>query len=497
MSKFFLYITVFITGMAVTAIELTASRLLAPYFGASLFIWTNIIGVVLLALSLGYYIGGKLADKNSGGLAKKIMYPLIFVTGILIAIIPFVGKPIFLFAYSAISQRDISLFFSSLLATFVLFTIPIFILGMISPLAARLGLNKMEDAGKTLGSIYAFSTLGSIVGTFLPVLVTIPFLGTRETFFIFGGLLILLGIIGMKRAIFLPFILIPVVFFFVPSSIHASPYLEYEGESIYNYIRVEKNDAGVRALKTNEGQGVQSLYQPYRTLTGYYWDAASFLPVVNLKGKDFLIIGTAGLSSARILNNLFPFLNLSGVEIDPLMIEVAQKYFDLDKIPININVGDGRVFLRNFESKYDFIMVDVYKDELYIPFHLATSEFFELVKSRLNNGGGMVMNIASTSVNSELLSVIKNTVAGAFPYVYQYTTPKSYNTLIYAFNEKPDFSAIHTDSLPLTLRTIVSPIIKNISKIDYNPAEYSATDNKSSIELLTEKMVFSEVLHGN
>ncbi|MBI2638875.1 fused MFS/spermidine synthase [Candidatus Peregrinibacteria bacterium] len=494
MSRFFLFLTVFITGMAVMAVELTASRLLAPYFGASLFVWTNIIGVVMAALALGYFVGGKLADRNNGATAQKILYPIILATGVFITLIPFVGKPVFLFAYGAIERQNLSIFLGSLVATLVLFLIPFFLLGMVSPLAARLSFKKMDSAGSTVGSLYAFSTLGSIVGTFLPVLVTIPFLGSRETFFLFGGMLIMLGVFGLRKAILLGLLILPIALFFIPSSIHAHPDLIYEGESVYNYIRVFEDDSGARALLTNEGVGVQSLYHPRKNLTGYYWDAAAFLQAINPNGKKFLILGTAGASSARILHHFYPQLELAGVEIDPLMIQTGKRFFNSDEIPMQIHENDGRMFLANTKEKYDFIMVDVYRDELYIPFHLATKEFFELVKSRLEPNGSMMMNIASVSTDSELLTLIKNTVTDVFPFTYELREENSYNSLIFAFKAAPDFSTVSLDKFSLELQSLLSKILRGITLIANNPSGEIALDNRSPVEFLTEKMVLSEAI---
>lgn len=492
MNRYFLYTTVFVTGMAVMAVELTASRLLAPYFGASLFVWTNIIGVVLIALSFGYYIGGKLADRNEGKLASKILYPIIFITGILITLIPFIGKPIFLFAYSAIPQKNVSIFLSSLIATLILFLIPLLLIAMVTPLAARLGMKKLDTAGSVVGSLYAFSTLGSIIGTFLPVLVTIPFLGSRETFYLFGGILIFLGVLGMRRFILLGSLILPLILLLMPNAIHANPSLAFEGESIYNYIRVHRNRDGAKSLLTNEGLGIQSYYHPFRILTGYYWDAAAFLPLVNPDGKKYLIIGTAGASSARIIHHFFPNLELEGVEIDPMMISVGKKFFASDDIPMKIFENDGRVFLDQTKKKYDFIMVDVYRDELYIPFHLATKEFFDLVKARLTERGSMIMNIAAIE-DSEMLRLLKNTVTASFPIAYEYRAPGSANSLIIAFREKPDFSKIIPANLPLDLRTLIQQILREIQIISHDPSQDFAIDNLSAIEFLTEKMIFSEI----
>ncbi len=494
MRPFFLFVTVFFTGMAVTAVELTASRLLAPYFGASLFVWTNIIGVVLAALALGYYLGGKLADHKEGQTAQKILYPIILITGICVSIIPVVGKPIFLFAYDAIGDRNLSVFIASFIATLILFTIPLFLLGMVSPIAARLSLQKIGTAGSTIGALYAYSTIGSIVGTFLPVLVTIPFFGSRETFFLFGGILILLGVAGLKKMRFFGFTILPLVLFFVPTSLHSHPNLLYEGESVYNYIRVLQDGSGSRILLTNEGEGIQSLYHPQRILTGQYWDKAIFLPAQNPEGKKFLILGTAGASSARVLHHFYPTLELTGVEIDPLMVEVGKKFFASGEIPMTLHETDGRIFLQQSAEKFDFILVDAYRDELYIPFHLATKEFFELAKSRLTPSGSMMMNIATVSPDSELLVLIKNTVTDVFPFTYELRETGSYNSLLFAFMEKPNFSSAAPHGAFSEIARLLADMRKDIRFVPHRPGMQISLDNRSPVEFLTEKMVISQSL---
>ncbi len=474
------------------AIELTASRLLAPYFGASLFIWTNIISVVLLALSLGYYLGGKLADRREGKQLQKTLYMLIFITGLLVTLIPFVGKPIFLLAYDAISSRTASIFLGSLAATLGLFMLPLLLLGMVSPIAAKIGLKNKGDTGQVIGSLYACSTLGSLIGTFLPVLLTIPFLGSRETFFLFGGVLIVLGVVGMRRVIFLSFLLIPILLFFIKSPVHAGPNIIFQDESVYNYISVQEHEDGQRSLRTNEGFGIQSLYHPGRFLTGFYWDDALFLPIIKPNAQNFLIVGSAGGTSARLLHHFFPSLALHAVEIDPLMVQVSQRFFGMDEVPMETTTADGRVFLQQTKEKYDLMMIDVYKDELYIPFHLATKEFFELAARRLSENGIMMMNVASASANAEMVDLIKNTVTAVFPYTYELRETASFNTLIFAFKQKPNFSLIQEKGLPPDLISLADRIIKGIKPLILSNGNGVAYDNRSAIELLTEKMIFFE-----
>lgn len=495
--KKFLFLTVFITGMAVMAVELTASRLLAPAFGTSLFVWTNLIGVVLLALSLGYYLGGKLADRNGGHQAAKRLYALILITGLLVCLIPMVAKPIFLLSYQAMPPGDFSIFFPSLIATIVLFTAPLLLLGMVAPLAARIGFKKMDTAGSVVGSLYSFSTVGSLVGTFLPVLLTVPYLGSRETFFIFGAVLILLGILGLQRPILLVLAAVPALLFFLSSAPPLSSKVEFEGESVYQYVRIQKKITRlkddfeeVRVLLLNEGLGAQSIYHPSRVLTGYYWDGVALLPLIHPQGKNFLIVGLAGGTSARILSHFFPKLNLEGVEIDPLLIQLGKKYFGLDQVPIKMVEADGRVYLERTPNQYDFIMVDVFRDSFYIPFHLATQEFFETVKSHLTAKGTLIMNVFSPQLDSKMLDLLKNTVKEVFPFVYEYRLTKDKTSLLLAFREEPDFKAAAAGEIPKELKDMAAKFFAQVKPVKKNSALGLSLDNHSLIEFLSAKILF-------
>src|SRR3989344_5048002 len=154
-----LFSVVFISGMSVLALEISSSRLLAPYFGTSLFVWTNIIGIILIALSVGYYYGGKMADKYP---KEKILYTTTFLTGLYIILIPFISQPILRFSVKAFDIQSIDLFYVSLLSTLVILALPIVILGMVSPFAIRIASKNIGSIGNTSGSIYALSTIGSI-----------------------------------------------------------------------------------------------------------------------------------------------------------------------------------------------------------------------------------------------------------------------------------------------------------------------------------------------
>ena len=170
----FLLATVFVTGMSIMAIEMSASRLVAPFFGTSLVVWTNIIGLIMLSLSVGYYYGGRLADRRP---EWALLYKLITGAGIGMFIIPYIANPVMSYAASG----TVGTFLGSLIAVVLLFIVPFTLLGMVAPFVIKLAANTIDDVGNTAGSIYALSTVGSIIGTYLPALLFIPWLGTRRT----------------------------------------------------------------------------------------------------------------------------------------------------------------------------------------------------------------------------------------------------------------------------------------------------------------------------
>lgn len=500
MHRWFLYVTVFFTGLCVTAIEMTASRFLAPFFGTSIFVWANVIGVVLIALSLGYFIGGKLADRFP---QPKKLFGIILVTGILTDLIPILGKPYLAFSSKLFAGGVPSLVIGSFLATLIIFAIPLFLLGMMSPWIIRISTREISEVGEIAGKVYGISTVGSIIGVFLPVFLTIPFLGSQKTFFIFGSILILIAIIGLGniKKLWIFFILSLALLVLPFQTLKQDIFTIAQAESLYNYIRVNEYPDKSRRLIINEGRGVQSIYHPKKYFTGYYWDYAGLLPVLNPAGKNMLILGLAGGTSSRLVSKYFPNIHIDAVEIDPKLISLGKKYFELEQPNMEIFNDDGRMFLKTSTKKYDFIMVDVYTNELSIPFHMATVEFFEEVQNHLNDNGIVMMNVAimankrPKSVQREgeciqqfdLVQNLQNTFSKVFPenrifkpegsgnYLF-FGTPKADRSLFSTLPTKPP------DDLPRELQTLFR-IFKNFSKQANHMADHTFfTDDKSSID---------------
>ncbi|MEL6270759.1 MAG: fused MFS/spermidine synthase, partial [Chloroflexota bacterium] len=296
-SKVFLYVAVFFSGMTTLAVELSASRLLGNVFGTSNLVWANVIGLMLLYLTIGYFLGGWIADRSPH---PATLYQLIVWGAFLCALIPLVSNRVLFAASRAVVEINAGVVVGAFISVIALFAVPITLLGTVSPFAIRLAVTDVSSAGKISGRIYAISTLGSILGTFLPVLVFIPLLGTTQTFLVFSSVLFIVGCIGLwqsrpravLRLLWMPGV-VALVFVFtgqfrVRAALSPDFTVLYEGESAYNYIQVQEHmPTGYRFLFLNEGQGIHSQWHPEiitydRTwsyfLTAPYFNAPSYSP---------------------------------------------------------------------------------------------------------------------------------------------------------------------------------------------------------------------------
>ncbi|MCY4526485.1 MAG: fused MFS/spermidine synthase, partial [Anaerolineaceae bacterium] len=274
-----LYLTVFVSGMSTLAIELTATRLLGNVFGTSNLVWANVIGLMLLYLSIGYFLGGRLADRFP---KPRNLFRLILWAAFLNALIPLLARPILQGAASAVINVDAVVVVGAFLSVLVLFAGPVTLLGCVPPFAMRLAISDLSMTGQVSGKIYAISTLGSLLGTFLPVLVFIPEIGTRNTFLLFAALLYLTALFGLWRSdgrwpagtLWMPLVIVLLVQLVSGSPLRAAPpgrTLLLEQESAYNYIQVQEDKEGYRYLFLNEGQGIHSQWHPERISYGRTW----------------------------------------------------------------------------------------------------------------------------------------------------------------------------------------------------------------------------------
>jgi spermidine synthase len=497
---------VFTGGLTSIGIELAASRLLAPYFGGSTFIWANLIGLTLTYLALGYYLGGRIADRHP---SASLLYAITAIAGFFTGLIPIIARPILHASLSAFDRVAVGAFYGSLIATILLFAIPVTLLGFVTPFAIRLLMPNVANAGITAGNIYALSTVGSIAGSFLPVLLLVPLLGTAKTFLIFAASLIIISIIGLigeraqKPALF-PLSLLAILMATVTLTASAQikpPYrgeLIYEGESEYNYIQVLK-DGNSYLLALNEGHAIHSIYNPNQLLTGGPWDYFMVGPLYGQKltpASDALIIGLAGGTAAREISAAYPGVHIDGVEIDPEIANLGKQYFGLDDLPnLNIIVEDGRYFLNRTHQQYDLIAIDAYRQP-YIPFQLTTKEFFEEVDDHLTENGATVINVGRTETDYRLVNVIASTMKAVYPNVYVIDTKDYDNSMVIGTKSPTAIAnfARNVDDLPpdSPLRTIGAESIKYGNMREVAPGGTVFTDDHAPVEWVIDQIIVGE-----
>jgi spermidine synthase len=494
---------VFVSGMASLAVEFGAARLLAPYFGTSLYVWGVLIGLVLVYLSVGYVIGGRLADRYP---REEVLYQITAWAGLWIGVIPLVSYPILLISQQGFRDLSVGLVAGTLLAVVLLFAAPVILLGCVSPFAIRLLLKDVETGGNTAGRVYALSTAGSILGTFLPVFWFIPSYGTRPTLEGFGLALVAISIAGLwpRRRLYALFaVAVILAWVFLPSGIKPPQVgkLIYEKESAYHYIQVVQ--VGTKTeLVLNEGQAVHSIYDPENLLTGGPWDymviADAFRPAQTSEPRptDVAILGLAGGTSARQLNAAFGSdVKITGVEIDPEILVVARKYFHLDESNVRAVDADARYWLDTQAGKYDVVVMDAYRQP-YIPFHLTTREFFSEVRAHLRPGGVAVVNAGRTATDYRLVDAIASTMAAVYPNVYLVDVPQFANTLVYATTEPTTLDDVRHNlglyTAPLAQTVALSAMTEGGLRVSTYHSQVF-TDDLAPVERLIDEIIFGFV----
>ncbi|MDQ3728048.1 MAG: fused MFS/spermidine synthase [Actinomycetota bacterium] len=485
----FLYATVFAVGISTLGAEIAAARLLAPFFGASTIVWANTIGVVLVALSAGYWYGGKLGDRYPD--VRKLCMAVL-VGSVLLTLIPFVAQPFFEVAISALDQIEAGAFVGSLFAVLFLVAIPLAVLGTASPWAIRLSVDEVENAGAVAGRLYAISTVGSLLGTMLSALLLIPFAGTQRTFIIFGVMLALVAAFGLgKRYLFVP-ALVAATLAIPVGAIKSTEDGEvlFETDSEHQYIRVIEEADGDRLLELNEGQAVHSLLRADSNLTGDVWDGYLVLPFAALSEppERIAILGNAAGTTARAYGEYLPETEIDGVEIDPELEEVGNRYFDMaSNEQLEVFSEDARPWLRRSEGGYDAIFVDAYRQP-YIPFYLATEEFFALVRERLAPGGVVVVNAGHPEGNDDLEKVLGRTLAEVFPNVMRDPIEPT-NTLLVASESELNADGIReaTAELPLEVANLGATEASRFGELLPGGRVYS--DDLAPVEWLIDRSI--------
>lgn len=498
-NKIFLYLTEFFAGMSVMAVELGASRLLAPYFSSSQIVWTIIIGTIMIAMALGNIYGGKTADKCPN---PDKLYGRIIIAAIWIALIPVVGKYIII-GISALLVFTVNsnfLIIAAFAACMVIFVFPLFLLGTVTPSLVKYSVDSLDDNGKTVGTLGAFNTIGSIIGTFMPTFVTIPAVGTSITFLIFAGILLVLSIVyfvsvhsGTKKVI------ASVLIFILCCGLGYSDSfafwerdLTYEGESVYNYLQVYENDKEV-VLSTNVLFGVQSVYMKQDGLTGMYYDYAMAAPLMikdkSVSDMNMLILGMGTGTYATQCSRYLGDMNIEGVEIDEKITKLSRQYFSLPQ-SVPVTTYDGRAFLNSSDKKYDVIMVDAYQD-ITIPFQMSSVEFFKLVKEHLTDDGVMVVNMNMRgSKEGNINQYLADTIGQVFGTEYTVDVAGSSNRELFASDNADIVNILTSNTAALgnrELKNMMTRVVSNTSQ--YDKGSYVLTDDKAPVELLGMQVI--------
>ncbi len=414
-----LEILVFTVGAGTLGSEIAAARLLAPWFGASTIVWANTIAVCLLALSIGYALGGRYADRDPrpAGLARVVL-----VASVLVAIVPFISGPFLRQSVNAVENLSAATFLGSLVGVGVLIAIPLILLGMVSPYAVRLEVDAVADAGRTAGRLSAIATVGALTGTFMASLLLIPVVGTRRTFLIFALVMALSALPHLARgrvtAAVVPAVIVGLIALptgTLKSTVDAGDRVIWERETDYQYARVIESEDGRRTLELNEGHAVHSVYTPGEYLPGSYWDEMFVLALAGRKTApdSVAILGNAAGTISRALGHYYPETEVHGVELDGEITEVGRELFDMGGPQLTTYTADARPWLEGTEERFDVIMVDAYRQP-YIPFYLTTQEFFELAKNRLNPGGVVIVNVGHPEGSDGLEKVLAATMADRF-----------------------------------------------------------------------------------
>ncbi len=501
----YLFLTVFVAGMTTLAVEFTTSRMLQTVYGTSNIVWANVIGLVLFFLTVGYFIGGRLADNRPH---PHIFYILVTVTGFAAVFFLLLTSLLLRTAASAMAEINVNAIIGSLVSVIVALAIPVTLLGCISPFAIRLAMRNVDEAGRVSGRIYAISTWGSLLGTYLPVLVTIPQAGSRMTAVIFGSLLLLIGIIGLWQvnqkagivSLIMPLVLFPIALSWTQGGIKVYEGQLFETESSYNYVQVIRQ-ADCNYLLLNEGQAFHSFYcDGGRVPSISVWSIMLAAPYFNPDPITVESLGVIGLAAGTIpkqYTRVFGPIPIDGIELDPAIIQAGREHFGLNEPNINVIVGDGRYELNKLQSRYKVITIDAYKVP-YIPWHLTTKEYFAEVQSHLTNDGVVAINVGRAPQDRRLVDAITATMLSVFPTIHAIDVPGSLNTILVATvqptsadNLRANLTQLSSDGDPL-LVVALETAAKNL--VPAVASDVVFTDERAPVETIVDSLVIRYLL---
>jgi predicted membrane-bound spermidine synthase len=439
-----------LTGAAVMGLELTAVRLMAPHFGDSAYVWTNVIGVILVALALGAFLGGRMADRELGA---PRLFRLLLVAGLLTCLVPVIAHPVGAWLVPGDLPLDSAmgaLVRGSLAATTMLFAVPILLIACVSPILVTMLASVDGKIGRAAGLVSAMGTLGSLIGTFAATHVLIPEFGSTWTVWICAGALFAAAFLCKRSGLAAAAVLLPVGLSFVVSDVAKVPgtdeTLLAEIESNYQFLQVVewKDPAGGaaptrRRLKINEGlDSFHSVAIEGTAFTdGGYYDYHVTAPYLardggSTEGVRVLSLGEAAGTFGRLFAHVHPGATMDGVEIDPEVTRLGAELFPGARLPGTQYPVDARVFVDNTKSRYDVVLVDTYKNQIYIPPHIASFQFFSSVWDVLEDGGVVSVNAGGFRFADPVVAVLAQTMAARFGETWAFRVPNSRNFVLVA-----------------------------------------------------------------
>jgi spermidine synthase len=484
---------VFAAGAGSLATEICASRLLAPYFGNTTVVWANVIGLILVYLSVGYWVGGRVADRHPH---PRVLGRILLVAAAAITVLPFIAHPFLQLALSGFSALNVGVVAGSFFATLLLFSVPVSLLGMVSPFAVRLAVREVRSAGTVSGRLSSLTTLGAIVGTFAPALLLIPAIGTQRTLLSAAFVVSLAAVPLLPRRAPLVALVVAALMLIPPGAVKPVTGAVLERETQYQYVQVVDTPDGRTALRLDDGIADQSVYRSNTVLTGGEWDMPLVVPpLLDHPMRTALIIGNAGGTMARALAHEYRGVRIDGVEPDPVVSDIGRRAMAMSSVPgLRVIEGDGRAFLETTSSRYDVIIVDAYR-QAYVPFWLVTAEFFRLARDHINSGGALAFNIARVPGDDRLAQAVSGTLATVFPDVRAWPALR-FNELVLGFDRSLAAAAVQARlaAVPSDLRPLV-PLFSSQLRTVAATAD-PLTDDRAPVEWLTDRALLEEVAAG-
>jgi len=421
---------------------------------------------------------------------------LLLIAAAAVAATPFLAKPLLDVAVGAFADASVGAFLGSFFAAMLIFSVPITLLGMASPFAVRLGVTSVEKAGEVAGRMYALSTAGSIVGTFVPVAVLIPAIGTRRTMLASAALLALVAAPGLGRRYLVAPAAIAALALLPPGLVKPGTGVIYEGESPYQFIQVVQRSDGSRVLHLNEGWADHSVWRPGQVLTGGYWDHFLLAPLLHGGSglHSLAMIGYAGGTVGRGYGVYWPEVSVLGIELDGDVTAAGRRYLGLGDNPrVRVATADGRTYLEQTDARYDAIFLDAFRQP-YIPFYLTTQEFWSLARQRLAAGGMVMANVGRVPGDDRLPDAITGTMATRFASVYEWPVG-GYNVVVAGFSS-PVSRADLVARLGLAPADLSAVRDAAVGMTAVAPSSDPLTDDRAPVEWLTDQMIVRYAVAG-